>query len=231
MTGPKHPQVPRGTSAVTVEDDDGLVIVTLDDGKANALTEAVFEELEAALALATARQSAVVIRGRPGFLSAGLDLKVLQRGDQDAVDRLRAAGDRLFLTMVAAPIPVVVACTGHALAGGALLLLCADLRIGGPGDYRIGLAEVSAGVAVPPLLLDIARRRVASSRLLRSVVLAERWSPRDAVGAGFLDELVDGDLMTAARAAAIRLSQLPREAFASTKLLFSSDDRVLSDLG
>ena len=65
-------------SAVTVTTEDGIAVVTLDDGKANALSHAVLDGLGAALDRAEAESaSAILMVGRPGKFSTGFDLSVM----------------------------------------------------------------------------------------------------------------------------------------------------------
>lgn len=117
---------------LNVERKGQVLVATLDDGKANALSHALIDALRGAVAEAEADPEvrALAIVGRPGRFSAGFDLSVIQSGDPNAVARLIADGGDLVRTVYAAGVPVVAACTGHALAAGALLLLACDRRIG-----------------------------------------------------------------------------------------------------
>ncbi|MCB1733327.1 MAG: enoyl-CoA hydratase/isomerase family protein, partial [Halieaceae bacterium] len=121
---------PDGTGPVTVTVTDDVAVIDLDDGKANALGFDVLAGLESALDRAEADDvSAVVIVGRDGKFSAGFDLKVMTSGPEGARDML-GRGALLGLRMYMFPKPVVLAVTGHALAMGAILLCCADVRVG-----------------------------------------------------------------------------------------------------
>src|SRR5580700_3951192 len=104
-------------------------LIQMDDGKANALSDVMIAEVGAALARAEKEASAVVLSGRPDRFCAGFDLKVMMSSPEAAKALLRAGAD-LLMNLYGSPIPVVAACTGHALAGGALVLLTADVRIG-----------------------------------------------------------------------------------------------------
>jgi enoyl-CoA hydratase len=110
--------------------DDGLGRIHLDDGRANAIQAAWLAELNAALDTAASDASrAIVLTGRPGFFSGGLDLKVLPRLAPDA---LRETTDAFMATMRRAFLfekPIVAASAGHAIAGGMMLMLCADVRL------------------------------------------------------------------------------------------------------
>ena len=82
------------------------------------------------------------------------------------------------------------ACTGHALAGGALVVLTGDYRIGASGEFKIGLNEVTIGMPVPVLAMELARDRLATSELVRATLLAQIYNPEGAVRAGYLDAVV-----------------------------------------
>ena len=122
--------------SVDVADSNGTMVATIDDGKANALTIEVIDGLRKAVATASRRDRPLVISGRSGCFSAGFDLAVVNSGDRDLVSTLFADGALLFRELVEAPVPIVASCTGHALAGGALLLLTRTTGSAGPGRIR-----------------------------------------------------------------------------------------------
>jgi enoyl-CoA hydratase len=116
------------------------------------------------------------------------------------------------------PLPLVIACTGHALAGGALVLLTGDVRVGAAGAYRLGLNEVSIGLPVPVLAMELARDRITSSELARATLQATIYAPDDAARAGYLDAVVPaGEVMGKAMEEAARLGGLSKTAYAATK--------------
>jgi enoyl-CoA hydratase len=197
--------------------DDRVALLRLDDGKANALSHAAIDALCSALDRAEKEAGAVCLLGRAGRLCAGFDLSVMRSGPE-AMSRLVSAGAELCLRMAVHPLPIVVGCTGHALAAGALLLLSSDARIGARGDFKIGLNEVAIGMALPIFAYELARERLSKRHLLRATAQAELYNPDAAVDAGFLD-LVCGpeELAPAALAEARRLAALPQPAFARTK--------------
>lgn len=198
---------------------DGLAVVRMDDGKANAFSFAMLEALGAALDAAARDAKALVLLGRPGRFSGGFDLGVMNQGGE-AMVRLVTAGGRLALRLYEFPLPVVVGCTGHALAMGAVVLCAADLRIGAAGDFKVGLNEVAIGLTLPVFAAELARERLAATHLARATALAEVFSPAGAVEAGFLDRTVaPADVEQAALEAAAALAALPGRAHAGTKRL------------
>ena len=195
-----------------------ICTITLDDGKVNCLSPQMLAEVNAALDRAEKDRAAVVLAGRKGKFSAGFDLAVIGRGGSDAVDML-INGFRLAERLLSFPMPVVIACTGHALAMGSFLLLSVDYRIGADGAHKIGANEVAIGITMPRFGVEICRQRLAPAHFHRAVISAEIYSPAGAVEAGFLDQVVPEDeLIAAARDKATALASLNLHAHAATKL-------------
>lgn len=203
---------------VTYHRYDSTATITMDDGKVNALSFRMLTELNDAFDRAEADGAVVVLTGRAGVFSAGFDLSVLRNGGPDASDMVRA-GFLLAARMLAYPTPVVVACSGHAIAMGAFLLLSGDYRLGVAGPYKITGNEVAIGITMPHAAVEICRQRLTPSHFNRAVTLAEVFAPADAVNAGFLDRLVEpGDLDDASTQMAAALAQLDLQAHAASKL-------------
>ncbi len=195
-----------------------ICTITLDDGKVNCLSPQMLGEMNAALDRAEKDRAAVVLAGRKGKFSAGFDLAVIRKGGSDAVDML-INGFRLAERLLSFPMPVVIACTGHAIAMGSFLLLSADYRIGADGAHKIGANEVAIGMTMPRFGVEICRQRLAPAHFHRAVISAEIYSPAGAVEAGFLDRVVPEDeLIAAARDKATALGKLNMPAHTATKL-------------
>jgi enoyl-CoA hydratase len=177
------------TQLVTYTLTDGVAVIAMDDGKANAMSCAMQQELNAALDQAEKDAAPVVFTGRDGILSAGFDLKTLAASGQPAVDMLNG-GLQLSLRLLTFPTPVIAACGGHAIAMGVFLLLSCDYRIGVTGNFRYTANEVAIGMTMPWSTIEILRQRVTPAALTRSVLLAEVFTPDNAVETGFLDEVV-----------------------------------------
>ena len=127
---------------------DSVATITMDDGKVNALSVRMLGTLGEALDRAETDRAIVVLTGRPGIFSAGFDLQVLRAGGADAVQMLKA-GFELAERLLSFPTPVVVACSGHAIAMGSFLVLSADYRVGVSGEFRITANEVAIGLTMP----------------------------------------------------------------------------------
>jgi enoyl-CoA hydratase len=206
------------TDLIDYQLQDGIATLTLNNGKVNAISPDVISAFNSALDQALADRAVVVVTGQPGILSAGYDLKVMTSSPQSAIE-LVSAGSTLARRLLAHPFPVVVACTGHAVAKGAFLLLSADYRIGVEGPFHIGLNEVQIGMPMHHAGIELARDRLRRSAFQRSVVCAEMFDPAGALAAGFLDEVVPPEqLAEATLRAAQRLLKLNMKAHALTKL-------------
>jgi enoyl-CoA hydratase len=191
--------------------------ITIDDGKANALSQAVIDAIGSALDRAEQEAGAVVLAGRPGRFSAGFDLSVMRAGI-DGVRALVRSGAELSMRVYSFPRPVVVACTGHALAAGAILLMSADVRIGAAGDFKIGLNEVAIGMPVPMFAVELARDRLSRRHLTAATSLATIYDPVGACDAGYLDAVVGAErVVDAATERAGELAVLPPQSFVATR--------------
>jgi enoyl-CoA hydratase len=198
--------------------EGNIAIVRMDDGKANALSEAMIDSLLEALSRAEKEAGAMVLVGRPDRFCAGFDLRVMM-SSPEAAKALLTRGSDLLMRLYGAKVPLVIGCTGHALAGGALVLLTGDARIGAEGAYRIGLNEVSIGMPVPVLAMELARDRIAPAELTNATLLARIYDPTQAAKVGYLDTTAAPDaVLDLAKAEATRLAGLARSAFEATKV-------------
>ena len=203
---------------VTIQIEDGIANITLQNGKVNAISHQVIEQLNAALDQAEEAKSVVILAGQVGILSGGYDLKTMQKSMEDAM-ALVTEGSKLTRRMLAFPTPIITACGGHAVAKGAFLLLCSDYRIGVNGDFKIGLNEVAIGMVMHHAGIEMARGRMPINYFNRSVINAEMFGPEQAVNAGFLDLVVEPEhLLETAKKVATQFKTLSIRAHHVTKL-------------
>lgn len=191
--------------------EGGVTTVTLDDGKVNALSPAMQAAVHAGLDVAEEAGDAVLLVGREGRFSAGYDLSL--SGDPEAfVDQVRT-GFELCERLLAFPDPVVIAATGHAIAGGLFLLLSGDYRLAADGPYKFTANEVAIGLPIPTAAVEICRQRLSPAAFARAIPLAEVFGPDDVVAAGIVERVVPADeLLPAALEVAQRLAGLDRNA-------------------
>jgi enoyl-CoA hydratase len=212
--------------------DGGVLVCHIDDGKANALSSEIIAAVSAAVDEAESDDSitSVVLHGREGKFSAGFDLNVMRGGDIAAMSALVSDGGELVRRLYGANVPVVAACTGHALAAGALVLLGCDVRVGADVDCKIGLNEVAIGMVLPDWAFTIAGARLSNRHLQRSVATARVTGAQTAVDVGYLDEVVTADavLDTAVNRAA-EFAALDARAYRGTVQKLRGD--VLATMG
>ena len=203
---------------VQYKSEENHALITIANGKANAISHEVIAGINAGLDKALKEDKVVVITGQPGMFSAGFDLKVMTKSAESAKE-LVTKGSQLSLRMLSFSKPIIVACSGHAIAKGGFLLLSADYRIGVEGDFKIGLNEVMIGMTMHHAGIVIARARLAHTHLDRSVNNSEIYTPKEAVKAGFFDVVVpESQLKTTVIKVAGMFSKLNAKAHAATKL-------------
>ena len=215
---------------------EGVATIHLDDGKANALSYEMIAALSGAIQRAESEARSAVILGRPGKFCAGFDLKVMQQSISAAADLLTEGG-ALYVQMLRCKIPLLSACTGHALAGGALLLLASDYSIGVEGGFKLGLNEVHIGLPLPLLALELTRHKLDPRRLNEATLFGTLYPPKEAQRVGYLNETCAPEQFEALvqeRAAA--MAQIDPTAFCETKrrlwnhLAVQIEDTLTSDL-
>ena len=198
----------------------GAHILTLDDGKVNALNKDKLDALVAALADCAADPRPVVLRGRKGIFSAGFDLKGFAAGPATALAQLQAGKDAI-LAILRHPAPVVTVCEGHAYPMGAFLLLASDHAIGTEGDFVCGMNESAIGLVLPEYAVILGSARL-STKGRKAVATAELFAPADAREVGYLDTLVAADALEATLESKLAaLCKLNMGAFAGNKLLIN----------
>ena len=161
--------------------------------------------------------AAVVLTGREGFFSAGVDLKVAPTLDADGQRAMVEGINAIFAGWYGFPRPVVAAVNGHAIAGGLILALCADYRVGS-SEAKYGVTEVKAGVGYPAVAMAVVRAELHAPAARRLVLGADLVEAKEALEAGALDEVAEPDqVLHRATEVARSLSLLPSEAYARTK--------------
>jgi enoyl-CoA hydratase len=196
--------------------DDGVLTVTLDDGAKNALTPEAFAALIAVLDEEPDAR-AVVLAGREGILSAGLDLKYMLASGRDGTRSLLVAFGTALMRWWTDPRPTVCAATGHAIAAGTMLAMACDHAVAAEGSWW-GLTETQIDFELPHFAIALARANVRADRLEDLLLPGARIDASAACEAGYADELAPADEVVArAQARARELTALPPRAYACTK--------------
>jgi enoyl-CoA hydratase/carnithine racemase len=204
---------------------DTILELQLDRPPANALNEALLAELRAAIDGAPeAGYEGLVISGRPGMFSGGLDVPEILRLDRAGVTALWSEFFATLRSLAGSSIPLAAAVTGHSPAGGAVLTLFCDYRVMAEGDFQIGLNEVRVGLSLKESIYGPLRRLVGQRQAERLAVEGAMIFAAEARALGWIDELAPVDKVVARAIARLRpLLALPRRAMLSTRALMRQD--------
>jgi enoyl-CoA hydratase len=210
-----------GSTAVahtTLEHRDGLAVLEINRPPANAMSLELLDEIVAALAeVDRDPPAALVLSGREGFFSAGVDLKEVPNYGPEEQRRSVTAINDMALSAYALPCPVVGAITGHAIAGGLVLALCTDIRIAAAAG-KYGLTEVKVGVPYPKAAIGVVRAELAP-HAARALTLGNQLVDGvEGVRLGVFDEAIDAQaVLPRALEVAQSLAGFPAEGYARTK--------------
>ena len=210
---------------------DGVRLLTLDRPPANAITPALLEDLTDALHTAREEDSvrAVVLTGEGRFFSAGLDIRggidfqALASTEGTPADPF-AALRMCMLAFLRFPKPTVAMVQGHAIAGGLVVALACDYRLGLDGDYRIGLNEVAIGASFPRGAFEVVRLRLSHQQASELLLGAAIYPASQGTRLGIVDELITADKFEkTVMGRAARLGSFPQGAYAHTKAALVSE--------
>lgn len=166
--------------------------------------------------LAQAGGEPVFITGAGDAFCAGLNLKEVVTLTPVGMERFLDALEKMVDALHGYPGPTVACVNGHAIAGGCIVALACDLRIGLSSDTaRIGLNEVPLGLRFPPKTWRMVKHRLSPPGLERVVLEGGLYPPAQALRLGLLDEVVASE--SEARAMAERFSSSPRDAYLAAK--------------
>lgn len=208
------------SAPATIEIKDEIAILTMDDGKANAINPPMLEAFNACLDQAEKDAKVLIITGREGRFSGGFDLKLMMSLPGPEVKALVDGGGKLAHRLFSFPMPVISACNGHGVAMGSFILLSSDVRIGTAGAFKIGANETQINMVLPIFASELVKARVDPSYLTRSMVFGELFDPETAVKAGYLDRVVEADaLLATAKATADALKPLSGPSLTGNKRL------------
>ncbi len=205
---------------IEIESRGNVAILRMARGKGNALNlEFGHAFIDALDELERGPARAVVVTGAGNVFGAGVDLPALAAGGPDYVRQFMPLMQRCFERLATYPKPLVAAVNGHAIAGGAIIMLACDQRILARGTARIGLTEVLVGVVFPAWPLEIARFATPREHFPTLILTGRTWQSNDALDRGLVDELVEPErLLDRACEVANEMGAIPPPTFAATKL-------------
>jgi enoyl-CoA hydratase/carnithine racemase len=219
-------------NAIQIEKNNNIAVLRIDRPPANAIDLTLAGEFENALVEINESSDigTLIITGEGSCFSAGLDLKALPSYDRAQQQAMVMAVNQMFGRLYGLPVPTIAAVNGHAIAGGVILALACDYRVGAEGDYKLGLAEARVGVAFPVAAMAIVKSELAPAVAKTMVLTARNYSPREAVASGVLDELQPADrLLERAIEVAREMAALPRSTYWPIKRSLRSHARALID--
>ena len=217
---------------IHTETTDRITLLRFDRPPANAIDLDLAEAVDETLAVIGDRDEtdALVITGEGSCFSAGLDLKAVPSYDRAQQQAMVMAVNRMFGRLYGLPLPTIAAVNGHAIAGGVILTLACDYRVGAEGDYKLGLAEARVGVVYPVAAMAIVRSELAPATAKTMVLTARNYSPREALAMGVLDELQPAEgLLVRAIEVAREMAALPRSTYSRIKRSLRSQALALID--
>ncbi len=215
---------------------DSITELRLARPPANALNADLLATLREAIAAEVeAGTEAIVLSGREGLFSAGLDVPELLTLDRDGIARLWRELFGVIRALASCPVPVAAAVTGHSPAGGAVLTLFCDWRVmaeGPPSEtqFRIGLNEVQVGLTLSESIYGPLRRLVGRRSAEKLAVAGALLPAAEAHRLGWIDELAPvGEVVERAVGYLRGLLALPRTAMLSTRALLRADLMAMID--
>jgi len=202
--------------------------------KRNALNDELIEALKNSIVTATSAESTrvILISGAGKDFCSGADLSALRKISQASVAENQADAHslmELFLLIRQAPVPIVAAVRGKALAGGCGLASACDLVLAS-ADAQFGYPEVNIGF-VPAMVMAILRRNVSEKRAFELITRGEQISAAEAKEFGLVNQVfADEDFESAVTAYVNGFEKTSKSAVALTKtLLYQMDGMSFAD--
>ncbi len=185
------------------EEVDGVRVLRMEFGAANALSPSVGHALLAEL---EADPRPTVLTGEGSVFSAGLNLVALDPFGREEMEAFVEDFSILMTRALTTRYPLVAAVNGHAVAGGCVLAMACDYRVGVDGAFKVGMNEMAIGLTLPAVVTEILRGRLSPEHARTVILGGALYSPADAVEVGLLDEVaVDAD------EAIVRAAQIARD--------------------
>ena len=218
--------------------EDNIVILTLNDGKANAITDTILNDLRNYLKEAASDSSikGVILTGEGKIFSSGFSLPMfLGFKDLNEVVKFFEVEEEILLELFMFEKPVIAALNGHTVAGGMILAMACDYRImKNHPKIKMGMSEIKIGLPLSVAQWNVVRFGLDSDKKFRDVMFfGNMYSPEQALQLGLVDELVDEDkLMSRAKEIINIWKNNPGNAFTPLKLCVRKEtaERIRKEL-
>jgi enoyl-CoA hydratase len=207
-------------STIKIEQQDGIAIMYLDKPPVNAIDRRLVDDsMIALLKLSTNKDiRALIITGSGKCFSAGLDLKTVPYYSLNEQQQMVEELNNIVLKLYGFPIPTVAAVNGHAIAGGFILAISCDYRIGTTSECKIGVTESRVGIPFPVSTMEVLRAELSPAVARKMTLVGRNLSPHEALQNGILDELQQPEhILFRAKEVAMDLGAMPRDTYAQIK--------------
>jgi enoyl-CoA hydratase len=210
----------------SVERRGEVAVLRLERPPANAIDLELCESVERQFdALMLQKPGAIVFTGGTGpFFSGGLNLKVIPSYTADQQRMMVRAINRIVAKLYPCPVPVIGAINGHAIAGGFILALISDYRVGPIGGAMLGLTEARVGIPFPAAPMIVLQAELSPEHVRCITFQARNFGPEEALKRGVLDELRPPEfVLERAVEVAADMATIPSEAYARIKHQIRAD--------
>jgi enoyl-CoA hydratase/carnithine racemase len=172
-----------------------IQIIELDRPKVNAINQELLQSLKNELNIIEKNDSikGIILTGKNGVFSAGLDIVELYNKDQESMKSFWSLFSDVLVKIYSYPKIIFTAISGHSPAGGTVLSIMTDYRIMSRGDFLIGLNEVAVGLRMPIGIGRVFQSLLGERIAEKMTLIGELVNPEKAKSIGLIDEIVESD--------------------------------------
>lgn len=208
-------------NTIKVRIKDKIAVLSLDRGRSNAINSEMLSELSRTIRNIENDESiaGLILTGKDGFFSAGLDLIELYDYDEDQIKAFWLDFLTLVTELASFKKPMIAAITGHSPAGGCVLAICCDYRIMAEGKFIIGLNEVPVGIIVPENIFHLYAFWLGTANASRFLLEGKLMNTAEALQFGLVDEVVNPEsILHAAERKMLTYIQLEKNTWQQSKM-------------
>jgi len=208
-------------NTIKVRIKDKIAVLSLDRGRSNAINSEMLSELSRTIRNIENDDSiaGLILTGKDGFFSAGLDLIELYDYDEDQIKAFWLDFLTLVTELASFKKPLIAAITGHSPAGGCVLAICCDYRIMAEGKFIIGLNEVPVGIIVPENIFHLYAFWLGTANASRFLLEGKLMNSAEALQCGLIDEVVNPEsILHAAERKMLTYIQLEKNTWQQSKM-------------